>query len=66
LFSQYIIYYAEQEGLYSYLDRHQELYGKYSRQLPRKFIMEKITKGEHELQEQFKERFDQTVIEDLD
>lgn len=40
LFSQYINYYAEQEGLYAHLDRHQSVPGKYSRQLPRQFLKE--------------------------
>ena len=39
LFAQYITFYAEQEGLYAHLDRHQSVPGKYSRQLPRQFLL---------------------------
>jgi hypothetical protein len=42
LFAQYINFYAEQEGLYAHLDRHQGLPGKYSRQLPRQFLLSRI------------------------
>lgn len=35
LFEQYIIYYAEQEGIYAHLDKQQAWPGKYSRSLPR-------------------------------
>jgi hypothetical protein len=40
LWSSYINFYAEQEGLYAALDRHQSLPGKYSRQLPRQFLLD--------------------------
>lgn len=38
MFSHYIDYYAEQEGLYAQMDREQNLTGKYSSQLPYQYI----------------------------
>jgi hypothetical protein len=40
LWATYINFYAEQEGLYAALDRHQSVPGKYSRQLPRQFLLD--------------------------
>lgn len=45
LFAQYINFYAEQEGLYAHLDRHQGWPGKYSRQLPRQFLLSRFENG---------------------
>lgn len=44
-FSQFIIYYAEQEGQYRFMDDEQNKPGKYMRQLP-EYFMQHI-KSEH-------------------